>query len=128
MDSFCQLLSNFALEYRTTHGKVVARMERKKQEKDRNKTKGKFIVSPAVVEWLHAWSLHHSLSPQTKLKDMTGVGGKEKKTKKETEDTDTSESDLVAQLANAVVKDEKRRVKDGVKARRKGRTKKKISE
>lgn len=61
---------------------------------------------------------------------MTGVGGKEKKTKKpqETDDTDTAESDLVAQLANAVVKDEKRRVKDGVKARRKGKTKKKISE
>ena len=58
------------------------------------------------------------------------MGGKEKKSKKpqETEDTDTAESDLVAQLANAVVKDEKRRVKDGVKARRKGKGKKKISE
>ena len=59
---------------------------------------------------------------------MTGKTGKEKKTKKEAEETDTAESDLVAQLANAVVKDEKRRVKDGVKARRKGKTKKKISE
>lgn len=58
------------------------------------------------------------------------MGGKEKKSKKpqETEDTDTAESDLVAQLANAVVKDEKRRVKDGVRARRKGKGKKKISE
>lgn len=63
---------------------------------------------------------------------MAGKGGeKEKKSSKKqgTEDTDTAESDLVAQLANAVVKDEKRRVKDGVKARRKGgKAKKKISE
>jgi hypothetical protein len=107
VDAFCQLVSTFALEYRTTHGKVVARMERKKQERDRNKTKGKFI---------------------TKLKDVAGKGGKDKKTKKPqgSEDIDSAESDLVAQLANAVVKDEKRKVKDNVKARRKGKGKKKI--
>ena len=57
------------------------------------------------------------------------MAGKEKKSGKKTEDTDAPESDLVTQLANAVVKDEKRRVKDGVKARRKGgKAKKKISE
>ena len=44
VDAFCQLLSSFAMEYRTTHGKVRERMERKKQEENRNKTKGKFIV------------------------------------------------------------------------------------
>ena len=33
------------MEYRTTHGKVLARMERKKHERERKKTKGKFIVS-----------------------------------------------------------------------------------
>jgi hypothetical protein len=33
------------MEYRTTHGKVQARLERKKHEKERRKTKGKFIVS-----------------------------------------------------------------------------------
>ena len=61
---------------------------------------------------------------------MAGKERKEKKSgKKDVEETDTAESDLVAQLANAVVKDEKRRVKDGVKARKKGgKAKKKISE
>ena len=59
----------------------------------------------------------------------TGDNKKAVKGKKETEEPDTgTELDLVAQLANAVVKDEKRRVKDGVKARRKGKGKKKISE
>ena len=66
---------------------------------------------------------------QNKLKDVAGKGEKKSSKKQGTEETDTSESDLVAQLANAVVKDEKRRVKDGVKARRKGgKAKKKISE
>jgi hypothetical protein len=84
----------------------VAKNERKKQEKDRNKTKGKFI---------------------NKLKDVAGKGDKKSSRKQGTEETDTPESDLVAQLANAVVNDEKRRVKDGVKARRKGgKAKKKI--
>ena len=128
MDAFCLLLSNFALEYRTTFGKVVARNERKKQERDRNKTKGKFIVSPSLLT--HQPSHPPlSLSPQTKLKDVAGKGEKEKKRKQGTEDTDATESDLVAQLANAVVKDDKRRVKDGVRARKKGgKAKKKISE
>jgi hypothetical protein len=106
VDAFCLLLSNFALEYRTTFGKVVAKNERKKQERDRNKTKGKFI---------------------NKVKDVAGKGDKKSSSRKQgTEETDTAE-DLVAQLANAVVKDDKRRVKDGVKARRKGgKAKKKI--
>ena len=33
------------MEYRTTHGKVLAKLEKKKHEKERKKTKGKFIVS-----------------------------------------------------------------------------------
>ena len=33
------------MEYRTTHGKVLAKLEKKKHEKERRKTKGKFIVS-----------------------------------------------------------------------------------
>ena len=46
VDGFCKLLSDFTMEYRTTHGKVMARLERKKHERERKKTKGKFIVSP----------------------------------------------------------------------------------
>ena len=49
IDRFCKLISDFCMEYRTTHGKVLARLERKKFEKERKKTKGKFIVSTA--EW-----------------------------------------------------------------------------
>ena len=42
---FCKLMSDFSMEYRTTHDKIMARLERKKHEKERKKTKGKFIVS-----------------------------------------------------------------------------------
>ena len=38
------------MEYRTTHGKVLARLERKKHEKERKKTKGKFIVSCSTLD------------------------------------------------------------------------------
>ena len=68
-------------------------------------------------------------SMQTKLKDVAGKGEKERKVRKEAEDTDSAESDLLAQLANSVMKDEKRRVKESVKPRKKGgKAKKKISE
>ena len=58
--------------------------------------------------------------------------GKDRKDKKKphgagSEETDNPESDLVAELANAVVKEEKKRVKEGLKTRKKGKTKKKIS-
>ncbi len=45
VDVFCKLMSDFSMEYRTTHDKIMARLERKKHEKERKKTKGKFIVS-----------------------------------------------------------------------------------
>ena len=41
------------MEYRTTHGKVLARLERKKHEKARKKTKGKFIVSINLHAFLY---------------------------------------------------------------------------
>ena len=37
------------MEYRTTHGKVLAKLEKKKHEKERRKTKGKFIVSKYCI-------------------------------------------------------------------------------
>ena len=36
------------MEYRTTHGKVLTRIERKKYEKERKKTKGKLIIESGV--------------------------------------------------------------------------------
>ena len=38
------------MEYRTTHGKVLTRIERKKYEKERKKTKGKLIIESVVSE------------------------------------------------------------------------------
>lgn len=43
--SFCKLISDFAMEYRTTYDKVQAKLERIKHEKERNKKRGKLIVS-----------------------------------------------------------------------------------
>ena len=37
------------MEYRTAHGKVVQRIERKKQEMARKRTKGKLIVSNHII-------------------------------------------------------------------------------
>ena len=44
------MISEFSMEYRTTHGKVLAKLEKKKHERERKKTKGKFIVSRATLK------------------------------------------------------------------------------
>ena len=51
---FCKLLSDFAMEYRTTYDKVQAKRERIKHEKERVKKRGKLIVSGS-----------HTLTPHT---------------------------------------------------------------
>lgn len=48
VEGFCKLISEFSMEYRTTHGKVLAKLEKKKHERERKKTKGKFIVRITV--------------------------------------------------------------------------------
>ena len=45
VNTFCKLLSDFAMEYRTTYDKVQAKRERIKHEKEREKKRGKLIVS-----------------------------------------------------------------------------------
>ena len=50
LNDFCKLLSDFSMEYRTMHGKVLARLERKRHERERKKTKGRFIVSERETE------------------------------------------------------------------------------
>ena len=45
VDDFFKLLSDFSMEYRTAYGKIQQRMERKRKEEARKKTKGKLIVS-----------------------------------------------------------------------------------
>ena len=44
VNQFCKTLSEFALEYRTTREKVVQQLEKKANQRERKKTRGKMIV------------------------------------------------------------------------------------
>ena len=44
MSFFCRMLSEFALEYRTTKEKVTQTREKKASQKERSKTRGKMIT------------------------------------------------------------------------------------
>jgi hypothetical protein len=44
INQFCKIISEFALEYRTTREKVVQQMEKKANQRERKKTRGKMIV------------------------------------------------------------------------------------
>ena len=41
---FCKTLSEFALEYRTTRDKVLQQRQKKENQRERKKTRGKMIV------------------------------------------------------------------------------------
>jgi FH1/FH2 domain-containing protein 3 len=43
-NEFCRILSEFALEYRTTRERVLQQMEKKANHRERNKTRGKMIT------------------------------------------------------------------------------------
>lgn len=43
-NEFCRVLSEFALEYRTTRERVQQQIEKKANHRERNKTRGKMIV------------------------------------------------------------------------------------
>ncbi|XP_065341826.1 uncharacterized protein Fhos isoform X3 [Cloeon dipterum] len=51
-NEFCRILSEFALEYRTTRERVIQQMEKKANHRERNKTRGRMIteVSPTKNE------------------------------------------------------------------------------
>ena len=147
------------MEYRTTHQKVIARLERKKLDKERKKTKGKFIVSQSCIKLSETRYTQMTSPPssspslsspsplsQTKLKDMATGRSKDKEGKKVKgapvaknsygipgipagEEVDAAEMELVAILANQVVREEKKKIKAGIKKMKKGKqTKMKISE
>eukprot|EP00731_Ephydatia_muelleri_P026515 Em0018g615a len=101
IDSFCRLLSDFSMEYRTTHGKVLTRIERKKYEKERKKTKGKLIIE--------------SVFGKSKDKEKKKEKDDSKGSAVSSDDVDTP--DLVAILANQAVKEEKKRA--GLKNKKK---------
>lgn len=46
-NEFCRILSEFALEYRTTRERVLQQIEKKANHRERNKTRGKLIVDVA---------------------------------------------------------------------------------
>ncbi|XP_059478171.1 uncharacterized protein LOC132198257 isoform X2 [Neocloeon triangulifer] len=43
-NEFCRILSEFALEYRTTRERVIQQMEKKANHRERNKTRGRMIT------------------------------------------------------------------------------------
>jgi len=47
---FCRMLSEFALEYRTTKEKVIQTREKKASQKERSKTRGKMITEEMTLE------------------------------------------------------------------------------
>ena len=49
-NEFCRILSEFALEYRTTRERVLQQMEKKATHRERNKTRGKLIVDVAKIK------------------------------------------------------------------------------
>lgn len=42
--AFCRIVSEFALEYRTTRDRVLQQMEKKANHRERSKTRGKMIT------------------------------------------------------------------------------------
>ncbi len=45
--TFCKIVSEFALEYRTTRDRVLQQLEKKASHRERNKTRGKMITDVA---------------------------------------------------------------------------------
>lgn len=43
-NEFCRIVSEFALEYRTTRERVLQQLEKKANHRERNKTRGKMIT------------------------------------------------------------------------------------
>lgn len=43
-NEFCRVISEFALEYRTTRERVLQQLEKKANHRERNKTRGKMIT------------------------------------------------------------------------------------
>lgn len=43
-NEFCRIVSEFALEYRTTRERVIQQLEKKANHRERNKTRGKMIT------------------------------------------------------------------------------------
>jgi hypothetical protein len=49
VNHFCKIISEFALEYRTTREKVQQQLEKKANQRERKKTRGKLIVDVSAT-------------------------------------------------------------------------------
>lgn len=49
ISQFCKVISEFALEYRTTRDKVNQQLLKKQNQRERKKTRGKMIVDVSIV-------------------------------------------------------------------------------
>ena len=47
--TFCKVVSEFALEFRTTREKVIQQREKKANQRERKKTRGKMIVEVRIM-------------------------------------------------------------------------------
>ena len=47
-NEFCRIVSEFALEYRTTRERVLQQLEKKANHRERNKTRGKMITDVRI--------------------------------------------------------------------------------
>lgn len=48
-NEFCRIVSEFALEYRTTRERVIQQLEKKANHRERNKTRGKMITEVSSI-------------------------------------------------------------------------------
>ncbi|XP_052817024.1 uncharacterized protein LOC128243349 isoform X3 [Mya arenaria] len=74
---FCKTISEFALEYRTTREKVIQQLEKKANQRERKKTRGKMIVDLSLPTNI-----------DTKIKQMGKFKGTKGSSKKGSEDED----------------------------------------
>lgn len=59
-NEFCRIVSEFALEYRTTRERVIQQLEKKANHRERNKTRGKMITEVSYKRCLGSWCSYFS--------------------------------------------------------------------
>lgn len=52
VNHFCKAITEFSLEYRTAREKVLLQRQKKQQQRERNKTRGKLIVTVCIIRCL----------------------------------------------------------------------------
>lgn len=61
-NEFCRIVSEFALEYRTTRERVIQQLEKKANHRERNKTRGKMITEVSYRACIFLFLLAENLS------------------------------------------------------------------